>query len=369
MLNRLEQGKGHRLEQAKAKDQGILRRKLRAERAEPEEQVMSPARAARMALARAADQSIGLPLRVGSIRQSRLDLADVLSLIEDSWALFPLVHDDGSIGGICLDPRTVFALVEQQTMGRLRASFDAGARDLTRTDKALMRPWIDMFLRQFDSMLDGAPTAFWTQGYHCDDPVANRHMLALGFDAQDYRLFDVSLEFVGTERHGAVTLILPIKSKRAPPSKAPRGAARSEKGDRPNLQMAALPAQVELDAILCRVKLPLADVRQLRAGKTLTVRRDAMQTASLVDPMGKTAIPVHLGQLHGARAVRIKGQRSGALAANGGQQDAPKAIAAAQNDAPVQSDGQMRKEGEQTDAQTDSDAQADAELDALLSES
>ena len=84
----------------------VLRRKLRSDQTGPEEQAVSPVKAARMSLARAGNQAFNLALRVGGIRQSRLDLADMVEQLDDDWALFPLLHDDGSVGVMCFDPST-----------------------------------------------------------------------------------------------------------------------------------------------------------------------------------------------------------------------------------------------------------------------
>jgi len=82
----------------------ILRRKLRSEPASAQEQAVLPAKAARLSLARAADKAFELPMRVNAIRQSRLDLADVVESLEEEWAIYPLVNDDGSIGVMSFDP-------------------------------------------------------------------------------------------------------------------------------------------------------------------------------------------------------------------------------------------------------------------------
>jgi flagellar motor switch protein FliM len=61
----------------------ILRRKLRSEPASSQAQAVSPAKAARLSLARAADKAFELPMRVNAIRQSRLDLEDVVERFGD----------------------------------------------------------------------------------------------------------------------------------------------------------------------------------------------------------------------------------------------------------------------------------------------
>lgn len=354
------------MERANRSANGVLRRKLRAEPGDPaEEQSVSPAKAVRVALARASDQSISLALRVGGIRQNRVELADALEMVDESWALFPIVHDDGNIGAICANPAAAVAFVEKQTIGQLKPE-TADARELTRTDRALTQPVADMFLRLFDETLQGAPTAYWTQGYRCEDAVQSRHMLALKLDANEFRAFDINIEFLGSDRQGQMLLLLPIKSREIPKSnvKNRRGSSTCAESDgHTKLREAALPAQVELEAVLCRVKLPLSQLRGLTQGSCLTIPRKSMEDAALEDLAGQTSFPVHLGQLHGARAVRVKGQSRPAALPD------PAAEDVTASSRPMEPDGSKSvRLGEENASQSkiDREAQADAELDAML---
>ena len=155
-------------------------------------------KAARMSLARAADKAFKLALRVGGIRQSRLDLADVVEQLEQDWALFPLLHDDGSVGVTCIDAPSAIAFVEQQTLGRAGNASDS-ERKLTRTDKALALPFLEKFLRLFDGAWLDAPTAYWTRGYRAEDAVETRHLMVLLLDASEYRGFEMSSEIEGSD--------------------------------------------------------------------------------------------------------------------------------------------------------------------------
>jgi len=286
----------------------VLRRKLRSDPAGPDDPAVSPAKAARVSLARAADTAFNLAVRVTSIRQNRLDLSEVVDKIDDDWALFPLVHDDGSVGVMCLEPACVVAFVERQTLGRVN---DAGqpSRALTRTDKALAIPFLEVFLRQFDEALEGAPTAYWTQGYHAEDAVATRHLMVLQLDANEFRAFDMQCSLTETGQLMQAQLFLPIKEKtvkKARKSIANKGLKDNGSGlGTQRMRDAALPAHVEMDAVMCKVLLPLSDLKSLRPGELLKLPQDAARQAHLVDKIGRTSQSVHLGQLHGMRAVRL----------------------------------------------------------------
>lgn len=262
-------------------------------------------KAARMSLARAADKAFKLALRVGGIRQSRLDLADVVEQLEQDWALFPLLHDDGSVGVMCIDAPSAIAFVEQQTLGRV-GNASASERKLTRTDKALALPFLEKFLRLFDDALLDAPTAYWTRGYRAEDAVETRHLMVLLLDASEYRGFEMSSEIEGSDRTSLIRFFLPIKdpSTNGKTSKDRKGRDPAPAG-KPKLRNAALAAQVEMDAVMCRVSMPLSELGALRPGQLLALPQNAAHQAVLQDKIGQTALSVNLGQLHGMRAVKL----------------------------------------------------------------
>ncbi|MEP5153415.1 hypothetical protein [Planktotalea sp.] len=258
-----------------------------------------------MSLARAADQAFKLALRVGSIRQSRLELSDMVEQLDENWALFPLIHDDGSIGAMCIDPATNTAFVEQQTLGRVNAATST-SRKLTRTDKALALPFSDKFLRLFDKALEGAPTGYWTRGYRTEDAVETRHLMVLLLDASEYRGFEMSSEIAGSDRKSLIRLFLPMKEPVQPKSlKSNKKDKEKPAKARPKLRNAALAASVEVDAIMCKITIPLTELHGLKEGQLLPLPKNAAQSAKLQDKIGQTALPVRLGQLHGMRAVRL----------------------------------------------------------------
>lgn len=292
----------------------VLRRKLRTDRSSPVEQAVSPVKALRLALARAVDHVIKLPLRVQSVRQSRLDVSDTLTQIDGGWALFLLEHADGNFGAFCVDPNSVIAFVQQQTSGQVSAQ-EGDARPLTRTDKSLTTPIIEAFLRRFDAALDGAPTAFWTCGYKCAEIAPSKHDLALKLDAAEYRGFDIQIEISDGLLQSSCRLFLPIKEPIAPTSgRAKNKAKESEKRAVRSARGAALGAQVELRADLCTLQMTLADLRQFKTGHSLALPKSSLQSAVLSDRRGVTRFPIHLGQLNGLRAARFASAQDGAKA-------------------------------------------------------
>lgn len=263
-----------------------------------------------MSVARAADKAFGLALRVNGIRQSRLDLAELVDQLRGDWALYPLLHLDGSVGLMAIDTACTVAFVEQQTLGQVHLNAP-DLRTLTRTDKALAMGFVEKFLSLFDRALEGAPTAHWTRGYRAEGAAETHHLMALQLDASDYRGFEIMSDIISVSRAVSVRLYLPIKeqgvdstvnSKSAKPSK---DAASPKNGAK--MRLAVMAAKVELDAVMCKISLSLSELQALKVDQLLALPRNASQHAQLRDRTGKTSISVDLGQLHGMRAVRMKG--------------------------------------------------------------
>jgi flagellar motor switch protein FliM len=292
----------------------VLRRKLRADRVVPESTAISPVKAVRQCMARAADQIFSMAVRIGGIRQSRVDVADVVAQIDETWALFPLLHDDGEVGAFCLDPSTVTAFVEHQTMGRVSDTPDS-FRELTRTDKALAQPFLHTFLSLFDDLLAGEPTEYWTCGYLCDDAAESRHVLALQLEATEFRAFEITLDVVGVARSGTLRFFLPLKEPGMPKPKKVRSSRFEPKPDVPDetpqpapgksMRPVALNAQIELNAVMCSNSVPLSKLNDLKPGELLHLPRDPLSQSRVEHSSGHTSIPARLGQLHGMRAVRL----------------------------------------------------------------
>ena len=113
---------------------------------------------------------------------------------------------------MCIEPACIVAFVERQTLGHVK-DVQGDLRTITRTDKALAMPFLNRFLSMFDEVLEGAPTAYWTQGYRAEDAVLTRHLMVLLLDASEYRGFDMKSDIIGTNRSVSMRLYLPIKEK------------------------------------------------------------------------------------------------------------------------------------------------------------
>lgn len=225
---------------------------------------MSPARALRLALARAADAQFELALRVATVEEHVTDGADAAGRLgappaagpadgaapdsgdagsgdargdtshrrdgsdsdgdvsaasgDNSTARSP--EDDGGLtvaldgfGGMCgaarLDHGFVSALVEMQTMKCLRRS-PGRQRPPTATDAALAAPLIDAALKAADATLvDEAPETP-RLGLRYAGFVAEPHSLSLLLGTARYRVLTVTVAFGTGRRTGRLWLAVPL---------------------------------------------------------------------------------------------------------------------------------------------------------------
>src|SRR6056297_2483640 len=128
----------------------VIRRKTRAAREGADPRVLSPVRALRLALARAADTLYELPLVVAPVEQRRVAAGEVESALDGEGLCLLLDGAEGARAAMRMCPAFVSALIEVQTTGRVRPG-KVRPRPPTRTDAAMVAPLVDALLAGFDA--------------------------------------------------------------------------------------------------------------------------------------------------------------------------------------------------------------------------
>lgn len=288
----------------------ILARKVEAGKARAGPSVMTSGKALSAALARTAQDMIGLPLSVKSIVQKDLSLTEMLDLLEDRALLAALEADDDAMGLIALGPTTLSALVEMQTLGRLGAS-ETSPRRPTRTDAAMSADFIEKSLSSFSALLSGQPDG--GQRFHYASFIEDARPLALMLEDVVYRVFEATVLLgAGPSREGRLLLALPATVTAAasvmPAAGQPMAAPLQEEGTEAwakDLRATIMDAAVSIEAVLCRLSLPLASVLSLSAGAVLPLSDNCLARVSLVGSGGLPVSAGRLGQAGGHRAIRV----------------------------------------------------------------
>ena len=261
---------------------------------------MSPQRALRLATEKTADEDLSLVLSVGGIDRSGAGHADLIAMLPEAALLLLLDGPEGGLGVMVVDPALLASLIEVQTVGQVlpRAVPD---RALTRTDAAMAAPLAEGILHRLSQHLADHPDRHWACGYRFGAMIEDRRSVGLALDAADYHVFRLSLDIGQGARQGAILLALPVR-----PDPAEAAAADAEQAAR-RLQARVLEAPVRLDAVLCRVSMPLSSIGGLAAGDLLNLPADALREVTIEAGGRRRIATARLGQIDGLRALRLTG--------------------------------------------------------------
>ena len=279
----------------------VIHRKARAARDGSDARAMSPAKALRLAVARAADTLLDLALTVATVEQRRVSLAQVAETVADEGLILLLDGAGGARGALALDAQMMAALIEVQTTGKVRPGA-APVRRATRTDAAMVAPLVDAVLDGVDSEMLAEVEGYVPRGFRFGDRVEDRRALGLLLDAPDYDVFRVTADLGPGVRTGRLDLLVPARrplaTKTGPRTDA-GGPARALMSD------VALGAPVVLDAVMARITLPLREACALSRGQVLALTPESLGAIQVTGAGAHLVAEARLGQLNGWRALRL----------------------------------------------------------------
>lgn len=260
---------------------------------------MSVARALRLAAEKTADEDMQMALCVSGVQRSERDQTALLGMIPEDMLLLLLDGPKGARGAVMLDAGIMTALIEVQTTGQVQARAVA-PRKATRIDAAMAVPLVDGLLRRAAVSLADHPDGVWASGFRFGAMMEDVRGLGLALYAADYHVFRLTLDIGPGMRAGEVILALPCPVASADPSAAADKAAATQQ-----FQDRVLAAPVRLDAVLCRLTLPLSELSLIKAGDVLPLNIDALRDITLETVGHRPVATARLGRLDGLRALRI----------------------------------------------------------------
>jgi flagellar motor switch protein FliM len=242
----------------------------------------------RRLLPRVAADRLGLELTVSEIEEREVDLAAALADVPGEALLLSLVDDWTPTGVAILDAGLLAGLIEIQTTGSV-TTMRRDPRRPTVVDVALVGHVIDDWTGAVAAAQpDVAPFP------RAGDAFAEVRAAILALPEGSCRETRLVLDLGGGKRVGKLTLLTVA------------GAAPARAGADPDaLRDIILPIEAPLEAVLCRVKLPLARAMSLSPGDLVPLPNVSVRRISLEAPLGTAIAPAHLGQSRGFRAVRI----------------------------------------------------------------
>lgn len=257
-------------------------------------------KALRRSLARAAADLCELPLGVIAARQANATPEDLTSHLSDRDLLIVLDGPHGRIGAASLDAALVTALIQQQTMGQV-LGLGSDGRNYTPTDAAMMAEFLERTFEKVTSLLEGEGDSKTFAGYKFGAQIDAVRNLILGLEGEDYRVIRVTVDLAGGMMQGELVLVLP-EPKIVDDSDEPT-VGRSLGANMNSLR-------AELSAVLCKVNVPLKEFSTLSIGDMIPLDHAFLYETDLQTIDGRSIAQGRLGQMNGARAVRMSVGRS-----------------------------------------------------------
>ena len=323
-------GAGKQVSGPAGEDQsGVLRRKLTAARAARAEGGAGADRAWRIALARAARDTLKLPLEVTALLLDRRSLAELLELPPERSLIAVLEGPGDGLGVLILSPEVLSGFIENLTIGRISAGA-VPARRPTRTDAAMVAVTVDAALIGLERALAEEADLYWAGGFRYASFLDDHRSLGLLLEDIPYRLLCAEVSLALGARSGTVMLALPAVGRGWVP---PQASARKPPHDHGPAFAEALAERVAgaacvLVAVVARLTMPLSAVMSLDVGQLLALPQAALDRITLEGVDGRRVAGGKLGQNRGMRAVRLAQLEGGAEgAAEGGMQQARVATA------------------------------------------
>ncbi|CUH86172.1 flagellar motor switch protein FliM [Phaeobacter sp. CECT 5382] len=253
-------------------------------------------KALRRSLARAASEQCDLPLAVLAARQSNRIPEDLAEVLSDKDLLVVLDGPGGRIGAVTMDAPLVTALIQKQTIGQVMGKAPS-ERNYTPTDAAMTSEFLEKAFGKVVAMLDGQKDQLIFSGYRFGAQIEDVRSLALGLEAEDYRLITLNVDLAIGAMQGVMNLILPE------PTPEDLGLSGGPNGPSLGSNLGAMRA--ELSAVLCKVRVPLNEFSKLKVGEMLPLDQAFLYETDLISIGGQSIAQGRLGQMNGARAVRL----------------------------------------------------------------
>ena len=285
----------------------VIRRKLgaRAEAARQGEGRPGPDKAWRLALARAARDRVKLALDVSRLTLDLRSLTEILELAPDRGLIAVLEGPMQALGVILLGPDVLAGMIEAQTTGVVTKAA-APERRPTRTDAAMAAGLIDGALEELERGLQGQDDGDWAMGYRYASFLEDIRPLGLLLEDIPYRVLRAEVSLAFGAKSGTIFMALPAARPRseATPVEGAQGPAEAEVFAQ-TLTAQIMAADSQLDGVLARVSLTLAQVVEFELGALVPLGAASLDRISLEGMDGRKLWEGRLGQNRGQRAVRL----------------------------------------------------------------
>ncbi len=305
----------------------VLAAKLRAARPGEGHLATAEEQALRLSMARAGRRCLDCDVMVTGTERAPLDgPADLAALLKPMALVASLVSPEGDQGVVALDAKAIAAITGVRTTGHLpRDPAAVEDKPATAIQAALARPLMTFFLMGWHAALSNISerggdhkTADLVADYRFGTAATSARTLLLAMPPGEMISITITLEFGGAIT-GRILMAFPVARLEDPsaPATDPERNAREAALWQDRFQGAVLESQAQIEAILHRRQLPWEEINAWKVGSVLTLPVQCLDQVTLQPQgMGKPLVG-RLGQIQGARAVRLKGQGGEAVSPQG----------------------------------------------------
>ncbi len=287
--------------------QDVIRRKVQRAAMAQAEGGPGADRCWRLALARAARDAMGLGLEVRQLTLIRRSQAELLELPPDLAFLAMLEGPGDGLGLLALSPSVLASMIEVQTMGRVSPQ-PVTPRKPTRTDAAMVAGMVDAALAGLEDALAEEADLVWAGGFRYASFLEDARPLGLLLEDHPYRVLTADVVLADGVRVGEVLLALPAEGRGRRPDRKPGAldhAAIAGPMFSAALSEAVMGADAALQAVICRMQMPLHAVMGLAVGDVLPLAQSTLDQITLEGADGRAVGQGRLGQSRGLRALRL----------------------------------------------------------------
>ncbi len=277
----------------------VLRRKAGAGKATVELAAMTPAKAMRLAAARAGDEVLHVPVGLREMTDTTVAPEDVEKALPDAALIVQLSGPDGARGLATICPAAVAGMIEALTMGRVLAG-TAEPRRPTPTDAVMVADFLDQFLVAAAVLALECPDPPPVNGFLSGPALADARAGVMILQDCAHRQITLELDLGNGAKTGVLLLVVPADRTTAPNRDLDAAVWHA------TLRNSVLGTSTRLQAVLCKLSLPLSQVRGFAAGDTLTLTQASLDHLTLKGTTGATVSVGKLGRSGSMRAVKLR---------------------------------------------------------------
>lgn len=277
----------------------ILRRKIGEQSQQAELSGMTPRKALRLAIARAAQDFVSLEIRATGCQEQPVSVGEIVETLAESALILLLEGPERSLGLAIIDQNVLSGLVEFLTTGRVIPSAPE-PRKPTRTDAMMISELLNETLSIFDAELNQIHGAQPLIGFRQLLALEDSHAVAMALEEMPYRQFRLTVDLDGGAKSGDICLCFP--KHRSPKSEE---LLRKQKNWQETWHHHVMGLHAPIEAIIHRLPMSVSRISNLQIGDLIPIPAAQIAAVSLEGSDCCRVATGKLGQSAGFRAIRI----------------------------------------------------------------